>query len=489
MAYHQQGAPLKRPVVGNVPEELLVSELAPSADLASEFMTPAAIEASQPEPQSGGHGAALAKARHRMIETGQWNSAQLMGRRWPIGCVALEITQRCNLDCSACYLSEHSEAVRDIPLEELFRRIDVIFDHYGPNTNIQVTGGDPTLRRREELIAIVQRISQKNMRPTLMTNGIRAKRDLLVELADAGLVDVVFHVDMTQKRRGYDSERALNALRREYIDRARGLPLSVMFNTTVFDGNFAQIPEIVRFFVRNCDVVRLASFQPQAEIGRGACGQRDVTITAQSIEKQIEAGAECVVSLDSLQVGHSRCSRYGAILVVNGRAYDALDDKSLIALLLERMPLLTFDRRYPAKVVRTFIRGLLTNPLTEARVGGWLLRKAWCAKGNLWAARGRVNKLSFVVHNFMDACGLEKERIAACAFMAMTQHGPISMCLHNAKRDAFIFEPIPLLGANGRFWDPASGRETNRQEQRARTHLLDRRLVEQRTKPDLPNGR
>jgi hypothetical protein len=44
------------------------------------------------------------------------------GRRYAIGCVALEITQRCNLDCTLCYLSESSEAVKDLPLEEVFRR-------------------------------------------------------------------------------------------------------------------------------------------------------------------------------------------------------------------------------------------------------------------------------------------------------------------------------------------------------------------------------
>ena len=99
------------------------------------------------------------------------------GRRWPIGYVALEVTQRCNLDCTACYLSEHSEAVKDIPLEELFRRIDLIFDHYGPHTNVQVTGGEPTLRNREELVAIVRKVSRKGMRPALVTNGIRAKRE------------------------------------------------------------------------------------------------------------------------------------------------------------------------------------------------------------------------------------------------------------------------------------------------------------------------
>jgi hypothetical protein len=42
--------------------------------------------------------------------------------------------------------------------------------------------------------------------------------------------------------------------------------------------------------------------------------------------------------------------------------------------------------------------------------------------------------------------------------MAMTQCGPISMCLHNAKRDAFILAPIRLSTSEGeRFWDPVSG--------------------------------
>jgi tetraether lipid synthase len=69
-----------------------------------------------------------------------------------------------------------------------------------------------------------------------------------------------------------------------------------------------------------------------------------------------------------------------------------------------------------------------------------------------------VNKLSFVIHDFMDACRLERDRVDACAFMAMTQRGPISMCLHNAKRNAFIFASVRLSGPQGdRFWNPVSG--------------------------------
>ena len=187
-------------------------------------MTLAGIAAHQPLTLDTA-AAPLALARARMERTGQWQPGQQMGLRWAIGCVALEITQRCNLDCTLCYLSESSEALKDIPLEEVFGRIDLIAAHYGPHTDVQVTGGDPNLRRRDELIAIVRRVRAKGMRPALFTNGILATRELLAQLADAGLVDVAFHVDLTQERKGYASERELNAIRREYIERARALTL------------------------------------------------------------------------------------------------------------------------------------------------------------------------------------------------------------------------------------------------------------------------
>ena len=103
------------------------------------------------------------RLKQRLQDVGHWTPAQIAGRRWPIGCVSLEITQRCNLDCTLCYLSEHSEAVRDVPLEEVFRRIDLIYAHYGKDTDVQVSGGDPTLRKRDELIQIVRRITEKSM--------------------------------------------------------------------------------------------------------------------------------------------------------------------------------------------------------------------------------------------------------------------------------------------------------------------------------------
>ena len=252
-------------------------------------------------------------------------------------------------------------------MQEVFRRIDLIFKHYGPGTGVQVTGGDPTLRRRDELVEIVRRIAEKGMQPALFTNGIRAKRDLLAELAKAGLVDVAFHVDLTQQRRGYKGEAELNEIRKDYIERARGLPIAVMFNTTVTDENFAQIPEVVAFFVRNSDVVRLASFQIQADTGRGSLGRHGGALGLKTVQQQIEKGAKIPISFDSARIGHSRCNRYAMTFVTNGRVYDALDDLGLFKGVLDGTARRHFDRRSKSSAVRSLLLGLMARPILWQR--------------------------------------------------------------------------------------------------------------------------
>lgn len=211
-----------------------------------------------------------AELAHRVARThARWDSVpeayrfprQTLGRTQAVGCVALEITQRCNLDCTLCYLSEHSESVPDLPLAELKRRLEVIREQFGAGTNVQITGGDPTMRPADELVEIVRYTRSLKLSPALFTNGIKATRRLLQRLADAGLADVAFHVDTTQERPGYATEADLNAVREDYLARARGLGLPVYFNTTVHHGNFHELPELVRFFVQHADQVGIASFQ------------------------------------------------------------------------------------------------------------------------------------------------------------------------------------------------------------------------------------
>ncbi|MEA2779520.1 MAG: 7,8-dihydro-6-hydroxymethylpterin dimethyltransferase [Rhodospirillaceae bacterium] len=424
----------------------------------SPYMTPEEIAGSRPFAFAADQSTPLERARQRMIATGQWNGAQAMGRRWAIGCVALEITQRCNLDCSLCYLSENAEAIRDVPLPELFRRIDEIRSIYGPKTDIQVTGGDPTLRRRDELVAIVRRIRDRGMRPALFTNGIRASRDLLSELAQAGLVDVAFHVDMTQGRRGYCSEVELNVLRRDYIEQARGLRLAVIFNTTVFAGNFAEIPGVAAFLTAHSDIVAFASFQLQADTGRGTERERASCITSDSVAEAICRGIGSRLSFGFPAAGHVRCNQYAMALVCNGRAYDFYDDRDFVTLALEATAGLQFERRSRRRAVVSSLAWALRHPQFIAPASRWLARKLWRMRYDLIAARGRINKISFFIHNFMDACRLERDRIDGCAFMVASADGPLSMCLHNARRDEFLLKPTRIATEDGpTFWNPVTG--------------------------------
>ena len=447
---------------------------------AAVYLDAAGISAIAPDGPPLGRSGALASARSAMQATDCWRPGQQMGQRWPIACVALEITQRCNLDCTLCYLSEHSEAVHDVPLAEVFRRIDTIGHYYGRGVDVQVTGGDPTLRRRDELIAIVQRLAEQGQRPTLMTNGIKASPSLLNALGRAGLSDVVFHVDTTQERKDssrelYPDEASLNPIRERYIKIARQAGLNVMFNTTVHAGNLAEIPALARFFATHAGDVRTASFQLHADTGRGVWRERHESITIESVWRRIEAGAGCRLSNDVSLAGHSSCSRYGLGLLANGRVHDLFDEAGVVQSLQDSTATLQFDRANPHVTLLRLIAWGLRHPRQVAGVAGWGLRKLTAilsprSNAEIITHRHRAGTVSFVVHNFMHACELEAERIQACIFKVMTGDGPLSMCVHNANRDAYILAPIAISGpsprssgttASSNLWHPLGTASTD----------------------------
>ena len=113
---------------------------------------------------------------------------------------------------------------------------------------MQITDGDSTLRKHHELVRIVQPAHDLGLMPVLFTNGIAASKKLLHSLIDNGLSDIAFRVDLTQKHAGFDTEAALNEIRGSFIERVRGLFLMVIFNTTVHQQNFHEIPDLAAFF-------------------------------------------------------------------------------------------------------------------------------------------------------------------------------------------------------------------------------------------------
>lgn len=396
-----------------------------------------------------GKKAAIQQARQRM--QGVFTCNQVLGRTLAIGCTAVEITQRCNLDCTLCYLSERSEDVHDIPLEEIFNRLARIRAEYGPDTNVQITGGDPTLRKHDELIEIVRHAREIGFFPALFTNGIAASRKLLTQLAQVGLCDVAFHVDTTQRRVGYESEVQLNVVRRDYLGRAAGLGLNVIFNTTIHEGNFEAIPALIYFFAGHADQIGLASFQLQAATGRGEWGERAQSISLESVRRKIEQGTACALAWDVIRVGHPGCHSYVPTVLINDRFYPVIADVDLFSQFIDDFDGAHYDRREGAlQLSLGYLLAFAKRPRWLLRAIGFVCTSIWRARLDIWKARGRVHRLSFFVQNFMNAEDLDQERIDACSFMVMTDQGAVSMCQHNARRDDYILRPIKFHTADGR---------------------------------------
>ncbi len=390
----------------------------------------------------------LQYTRQRMGE--HFTQNQLLGRTHTIGCVAVEITQKCNLDCTLCYLSEHSQAVKDIPIQEVFRRLDEVLAHYGSGTSVQITGGDPTLRKHRELIEIVEYAANLGLYPALFTNGISATRELLTKLAGVGLKDVAFHVDTTQERKGFANEHDLNAIRSEYIERCKGLGLMVIFNTTLHTGNFQDLPDMIKFFTDNSSQVSFASFQLQAETGRGEWGARDDCIDPVSTKRSIERALNKALPWDKVRIGHHRCHSYMPTLVVNGTIYSVVDDEDLFARFIDDFADVSATRQDGMQeIVVSYAKALLRRPVWIPLLLKASLKKLYEMKWDLIKAKGKVHKLSFFIQNFMDANALEDDRVAACSFMVMTAKGPVSMCEHNAHRDEYILQPLHFVNAAG----------------------------------------
>jgi len=415
----------------------------------------------QPAGRHFSGGDQRAPLRAALQRWGQAGPGQTAGRFYPIACVALEITQRCNLDCSLCYLSHTAEMAHDVPLDVLYARIDMIESHYGPGTSIQITGGEPTLRGANDLEMLCRYIRSRGMRSCLMTNGIRATRVLLKRLSKSGLDDVAFHVDLTQERRGYTTETSLNSVRLGYIERAKDFGLRILFNTTVFDGNSNEMAALAIFFRDHADDITLASFQLQADTGRGVLRQRQDALTVDSLMSALETGIGASLDFDTAAVGHAQCTRYCSVLVAGDRAVSALGNRSLFEDILAALA--DTEQRTGAylDIRKTALRVARRRPILAFRVlrhGLWLI---WFLRGGLWSSKGKVHRMAVMIHSFMDAEQLERDRCETCVFMVATNEGPLSMCVHNARRDHHIFAPVKISAKNGdSWWDAATGKRT-----------------------------
>lgn len=96
-----------------------------------------------------------------------------------------EITSKCNLKCRHClYYDEASEAVADLSYEQICRIIDKIAED-GRIKEIWISGGEPLVRK--DIYQIINYVSEKNLIPSISTNGTLVTRENAKILYDGGI--------------------------------------------------------------------------------------------------------------------------------------------------------------------------------------------------------------------------------------------------------------------------------------------------------------
>ncbi|RJQ29803.1 MAG: radical SAM protein [Peptococcaceae bacterium] len=163
------------------------------------------------------------------------------------------LNDACNLDCKYCFAdaryvpSESQKAIKDsLSTQDVLNIIDNVAE--AGTKSIMFAGGEPTLRK--DLPQIIRHTSQY-MDVAMNTNGYFLDRELLRELAYAGLTQVKVSIDGLQEshdwNRGEGSfERAVNALK---LCKELGIP-TVILIMTLSRLNHKELPEMIELAMK-----------------------------------------------------------------------------------------------------------------------------------------------------------------------------------------------------------------------------------------------
>ena len=236
-------------------------------------------------------------------------------------CTALiEVTHRCNLKCCFCFADSKADIESDPTIEQINDLYKSVLNYSGA-CNIQLSGGEPTLR--DDLPQIIRNGKELGFGfIQVNTNGIRLANDIefVAELKAAGLDSLFLQFDGTddsiyRKLRGKD----LLALKIKAIENCKKYGIGVVLvPTLVPDVNVNNIGQIIDFALDNIKVIRGVHFQPVSYFGRIPHPPEDKDrITLPEVMEEIEKQTDGRIKASSLkppQCENSLCSFHGRFL-------------------------------------------------------------------------------------------------------------------------------------------------------------------------------
>lgn len=234
-------------------------------------------------------------------------------------CILLEVTRRCNLDCSYCFA--YARKKKDPKACEVKRWLGELAR--SGRTFVQFSGGEPTMRDDlPELVKYAKDCGHEYIQ--LNSNGIRLAEDeaYVGQLAQAGLSFVFLQFDGTrdsiyQITRGRD----LLQIKLKAIENCGKYGIGVTLVPVILPGvNVDNLGEILELGVSLSPVVRGVHFQPVSYFGHYPKRPTDKErITLPEIILGLEKQTGGIVNRRNLkpsQCDHPMCGFHGSFVVL-----------------------------------------------------------------------------------------------------------------------------------------------------------------------------
>jgi len=207
------------------------------------------------------------------------------------------VTNRCDLQCFYCFFYAKAMGyVYEPSLEQIRKMLRLMREEKPVRTNaVQLSGGEPLMR--EDIIDIIKIAKEEGYdHVQLNTNGIRLSKSLefAKKIREAGVNTIYLSFDgttpETNPKNHWEIPKILENLRKADI---RAVLVPTVINTV----NDHDVGNILRFGLKNLDVVSGVNYQPVSLVGRiTKADVKKFRITIPDVIKKIEEQTSEMVS-------------------------------------------------------------------------------------------------------------------------------------------------------------------------------------------------
>lgn len=172
----------------------------------------------------------------------------------------VEPTTFCNIACPGCYrgIDRPEHKPEHLELDELKAQVDWFKAKRNVHT-ISIAGGEPLMY--PHITELISYAVSLDLRVMLYTNGVLLSREMAQNLADAGLTQIVVHVDRFQSRPDLSNGESHMAIRERLVEIFKNIPnLRLGFIQPISADCNGELHKVMGFLDRNIDVVNLMVF-------------------------------------------------------------------------------------------------------------------------------------------------------------------------------------------------------------------------------------